>query len=262
VTKIIGRHNLQFGGYFVAAQKNELSATEPSVNGFLNFDNTSPVSTGNAFADLLMGEIANFGQASAQPKYYNRYKIFEPYFQDDFHATKNLTVNLGLRVSLFGTYYERYHHAYNFDATKWSAAQAPQVDDFNGTLTTQPGAIVPNTGNPFNGMVQCGRGGIPSGCMDGHLFNAAPRIGFAYDLRGDGKTSIRAGYGIFYEHTNGNKPTTEALKENPPLVQVPTQFNVPSYTDIGNASGLLFPLNVVSIPGKAQWPYVQQWHVD
>src|SRR5262249_48933532 len=55
---------------------------------------------------------------------------------------------------------------------------------------------------------------------------------------------------------------TEALEGNPPLVQVPTQFNVPSYTDIGNASGLLFPLNVVSIPGKAQWPYVQQWHVD
>ncbi len=111
VTKIIGNHNLQFGAYFVAAQKNEFSRTGASVNGFLTFDNTSPVSTGNSFADLLMATSPISAQASAQPKYYNRYKIFEPYFQDDFHATRNLTLNLGLRVSLFGTYRERYHNA-------------------------------------------------------------------------------------------------------------------------------------------------------
>jgi hypothetical protein len=260
VSKIIGRHNLQFGAYFVAAQKNELSQASNSVNGFLNFDNTSPVSAGNPFADLLMGNVASFAQASAQPKYYNRYKILEPYFQDDFHATKRLTVNLGLRISLFGSYRERYHQAYNFDPAAWDPTKAPLVDDINGTQTGQPGALYALSGSldPFNGMVQCGVNGVPAGCMKGRLFNPAPRIGFAFDPRGDGKTAIRGGYGVFFEHTNGNEATTEALENSPPLVQIPTQFNISGYGNIGSQSSLFFPLNVIAIPTKATWPYVQQ----
>jgi hypothetical protein len=261
VTKIIGKHNLQFGAYFVAAQKNELTGTVPSTNGFLTFDPTSPVSSGNPFADLLMGNVANFSQSNAQPKYYNRYKILEPYFQDDFHATRRLTLNLGLRLSLFGTYRERYHQAYNFEPSAWSAAKAPEID-VTGNVTGQQGAIIPGTGDPFNGMVQCGVNGSPAGCMKGHLFNPAPRLGFAFDPTGDGRWAIRAGYGIFFDHTNGNEADSEALESSPPLVQVPTQYNISGYGNIGGGSGLLFPLNVVSIPTKAVWPYVQQWHID
>ncbi len=126
----MGSHNLQFGAYFVAAQKNELGA--PGVaNGYLNFDTRQhQFSTGNAFADLLMGKIASASaRASAQPKFYNRYKIFEPYFQDDWHVPRQLTLNLGLRISMFGTYRERYHNEYNFD----THAYVPAADEQRGS---------------------------------------------------------------------------------------------------------------------------------
>lgn len=249
VSKIIGRHNLQFGGYFVASQKNELPQFEPSVNGFLIFDTGSAVTTGNSFADLLAGQIASFAQGSSQPKYYLRHKIFEPYFQDDWHITSRLTLNLGVRISMFGTSRDAKKQAYNFDPRAYVA----------GASSINPDGSV--GGNPFNGIVQCGHGSTPIGCYTGHLFNPAPRVGFAWDPWGDGKTSIRGGYGIFFEYTNGNEATATALEGSPPLVTTPTQSNIVGYSNIGVA-GENFPLTLVSLPPKAIWPYIAQWNLD
>jgi hypothetical protein len=295
ITKIVGRHNLTFGAYLVTAQKNELSSVQ--VNGSLTFDKASasvtlpsgqPLGTGNAFADFLMGNISSFTQGSNQLKFYNRYKIVEPYFQDDWRVTSRLTLNLGLRLSLFGTYRDRYHHAYNWDPAVYQAgiANAPTIcppsGTVDGTATGAPctaGALL--GGNPLLGLVQCGGpggsytfdnlaatvgGNSNAGCLKGHLFNPAPRVGFAYDLFGDGKTAIRGGYGIFYEHANGNEADTEGMEsQTSPLLQSATQNNVQGYTNIGASAGGLapaFPLSFLSIPNAAIWPYMQQWHFD
>jgi hypothetical protein len=274
MTWIKGNHTMQFGGYFVFAQKNE--GNSPNVQGILTFSTTSTYTTGNAFADLLMGNIGSYKQWSTYTKYYNRYRIVEPYFQDDWRLNRKLTVNLGLRLSLFGTYRERYQHAFNFDTTAFAANGSPAIDPSTGAL--MPSATL----NPFNGMVQCGgkggSGAVPAsilasfpastvgansnaGCLQGHLFNPAPRIGFAYDPWGDGKTAIRAGYGIFYEHTNGNEGNSESLEGSSPLVITSTQNNIQGYANIGAGGGLLFPQSVNSIPNKAIWPYMQQWNL-
>jgi hypothetical protein len=263
LTKIVGRHNLQFGAYLVAAQKNELSSLQ--VNGSLTYDIGSPVSTGNAFADLLIGNVASFSQGSNQVKFYNRYKILEPYFQDDWRFTDHLTLNLGLRVSLEGTYRDRYSHAYNWDPALYNAANAPIIDA-DGSITGTAGALVPGVGNQFDGLVQCGVSGVPVGCSKGHLFNPAPRIGFAWDPKGNGKMAIRGGYGIFFEHANGNEANTEGMEgQSSPLLQSSSQVNIVGYSNIGastNAAAPSFPLSFLSIPNKVIWPYMQQWHFD
>jgi len=292
LTKIIGRHNLTFGAYVVTAQKNELSSVQ--VNGYLDFSkaslsvltgnppNQKALGSGNAFADLLMGNISYFTQGSNQLKFYNRYKIVEPYFQDDWRITSRLTLNMGLRLSLFGTYRDRYQHAYNWDPAVYTAgiANAPVLCPANSTTCT-PGALT--GGNPLLGLVQCGGpggtynfdgfagavvgGNTNPGCLKGHLFNPAPRIGFAYDLFGDGKTAVRGGYGVFYEHANGNEADTEGMEgQTSPLLQSATQNNISGYNNIGASTGgqaaPFFPSSFYSIPNAAIWPYMQQWHLD
>src|SRR5260370_1397119 len=196
-------------------------------------------------------------------------------------------------MSLFGTYRERYRQAFNFNPNAFNPANAPKPSDFNadGSLAQNAGKTI----NPLNGFVQCGGAGgtlplVPgsafpnvsigssssAGCLSGHLFNPAPRIGFAFDPKGDGKMVIRGGYGIFYEHTNGNEGNTESLEGSPPLVLSATQSNVAvglngcpagangGYACVGGGGGQIpfFPLSVVSIPNKAVWPSVQHCNLN
>lgn len=276
VTKVAGRHTLQFGAYAVIAQKNEQSSFG-SIQGSLNFSaSNSVVGTGNAFADLLLGNIDTFSQVNLAPKYYFRYQIGEPYFQDDWRITSRLTLNLGVRVSLFGNYREKFNQTFNFEPGVYNPATALGIGS-NGELIDPVTGLDVTFSDPrvFNGIVQCGATGQPSGCVKGHLFNPAPRIGFAWDPWGNSKTAIRGGYGIFFEHGNGNEANVESLEATAPLVLLPKQPNIAGgfgscpagqsgYTCIGSATGTIqaFPLGFNSIATNAIWPYVQQWNLN
>jgi hypothetical protein len=267
VTKLLNKHNLKTGFYFTANQKNE--DAELNTQGYLGFNGngssyylnnantgSGPSSTGNSFADFLVGDIATYSQSNQEPKYHFKFKIFEPFVQDDWHVTKKLTLNLGLRISMFGLYTEKNNDAFNFDPTAYNAANMPIVDANTGQLDFAPGQSI----NNLSGIVQCGTGTVPAGCMTGHIWNPAPRVGFAYDPYGNGKTAIRAAYGIFYEHTNGNEANAESLEDQPPLVLTPIQFYIQGYSNIGG--GVYFPLTPNSIPTRVTWPYMQQYHFD
>jgi hypothetical protein len=296
-----GRHTLQFGVQVIDAQRNEtngaIGAATGDLQGLLTFSNQNNFYTsGNAFADFLGGgtflgsgnAIKSYQQDSAQLKYYNNYWITEPYVQDDWHVNPHLTLNLGVRFSLFGNYHEKNLNAWNWLPSAYSSAVASTVQIFPSTPPNNSGYLVlASTGQPLtfdpnnpqaslspyasnpvtNGLVQCGKNGIAASCMDTHLFNPGPRIGFAWDPKGDGKTSIRGGYGLFFEHGTAKEANTGSLEgSSPPVLSMTDPFPF-SYAKIGldgvNASTpVAFPLDVTAIPSKTTWPYVQQWSLS
>ena len=260
LSKIAGAHNWTIGFDIVAIQKNEMTGSDPSNNGLLTFSNTSGVTSGNAWADFLTGRIAQYTQLNQRPKYYERQKSFAPYIQDDWHVSHRLTLNLGFRAELIRPYFDRLPQT-SFSPAAYSAADAPQID-LTGSITGFPGALVPGVGNQFDGLEECGVGGFPAGCVKGHLFNAAPRLGFAWDPTGHGTWAIRGGYGIFYDHMNGNEVSTQTLEGTPPLAVTSSVYNVVGYTNINSGTPVAFPIGATSLPTQVLWPYAQQWNLD
>lgn len=304
--KTIGHHTVQFGFEGTYVQQNELSAVSGANSGdqqgLLTFSNQqSTHTTGNAFADFLsngtggvIGGIKSYTQDSAQSKYYNRYKIADLYLQDDWRARSRLTINVGFRASLFGAWFNSKNTAYNWrpEAYNTSLGGSFFVDPNNGYLVSNAtGAPIPLyqkdgkiTSAVINGLVQCGVNPVPSSCMTNSLFHPAPRVGFSWDPWGDGKTAIRGGYGLFWEHGTGYEANSGSLIGSAPMVLSETQSNISGNTagnpsayntigfscqdgaaQCGNQASLgsvTFPLNVTSIPTKAVYSYVQQWSLS
>ena len=288
LSKSIGKHTVQTGVQVIYVRESETNgatgANSGDVQGLLTFSNVNNfLSTGNAFADFLMGPessqhlnngaVRYFQQDSTQKRYDLNYTVIEPYLQDDWRLTPRLTVNMGIRMSLFGNWQMKQGEAWNWEPSFFNSALASrtQVDPFRGGLfDAATGLAIPlNANNPdprlTNGIVQCGTQGTPSSCMSSHLVNPAPRIGFAWDPTGSGKTSIRAGYGVFFEHGTSSESNVGSLIGNAPLVLDVTQNFPGAYNLIGGvnanngAPAGAWPINVTSIPTKVVWPYTQQW---
>lgn len=261
-----GKHTLKTGFFLMKYRKNEQFGFD--TQGFLSFNNSNPITTGNALADMYLGRIAQYQEGTqtvndvavgGYPKGHWRSTDFEPYLQDDWKISPKLTLNLGVRYYLFVPVHDVSRPQTvdsGFLPNLYNPAAQAQLD--------ASGNIIPGTGFDYtafgNGLVECGHNGIARGCRQPNYATLAPRFGFAYDPTGTGKTSIRGGYGIYYESGNGNESNTEGGEGNPPVSLSPSGFNIIGYGSI--IPGALGPTGYIAIPYSEPWGSVQQFNLS
>jgi hypothetical protein len=299
LTKVLGKHTVQFGMQYVYAKRHEVNgANGPNTGNVQGVLTTRQGGSGNTFADFInageadttvagsgpdpnSGGIQVFQQDSTQSTYRVHYWLAEPYVQDDWKIHPRLVLNLGVRIGLFGSWQPDGRTLFNWQASAYDPAlfkasgltiNVRQGYLQSGTLFNSPPVPLDlNHLSPIltNGLVECGKNGVPASCQASHIFNPAPRIGFAWDPTGKQTTSIRAGYGIFYEHGTGSEANAGSLIGNPPQILSEeldggfSQYRIGRFLSNPPASfQAAFPLNVISIPAKTVWPYAQQWSLS
>jgi hypothetical protein len=220
----VGRHNFKFGGLVEWASKTE--PLSPDYAGTYNFGHNAenPFSTGNGYANALLGVFTTYTETTNRVDRDRRHWQVEGYVQDSWHL-KRLTLDYGVRLIHTGSYFDTRQSTAGFFEPSWSAAQAPRLyqptclTGVPGNLTCPAnqqraydpanpdvklasayiGNIVPGSGSQINGMIADGYPGMrPGEYFKFTPFVAAPRVGFAWDLNGNGKQALRASTGIFY----------------------------------------------------------------
>lgn len=176
VSWIRGHHNWKFGGAFIPYQNNTLF--DFFVDGQFDYDNFN--GSGNQYANFLLGLPEDYFQFGSAPSNIRQKSSFV-FIQDEWHANRNLVLTLGVR-------YEYSVPKYDTQGRSFSIVPGRQSTRFTGA---PPGLLFP--GDP----------GAPKGSNFSDRNDFAPRVGFAWDPRGDGKTSIRGGAGMFYDVLKG-----------------------------------------------------------
>ena len=258
VTKILGSHTVKVGVSYNHYQKTENNGG-PNVGSFAFTNNGVPTGTPNfkqAWANFLLGNVSSFSQASLDLTPDIRANQVEMYGQDDYRIRRNLTLNLGLRYSIFRQPHDARAMLTTFDPALFDPSKAPKIDPATGN-------IVAGTGDPLNGIsINSRNSPYGTAVTKSPNNNFAPRLGFAWDPTGSGKTAIRGGYGIFYD-TILYGIYEQNIFANPPYVSsidIPnTRLENPT---AGSPSVSLVPKTLRGVAADYKNPYSQQWSLD
>ena len=250
-----GRHVLRAGFVLIRDRVDQNGRSNYTGTVAFNASN-NPNTTGNAFADALLGYFSSYSEASADPTGFFRFWQPEAFGQDTWRVTPKLSVELGLRYQFMQAFYTQANNMTNFDPSRYDPAQAVQITH------DSKGLIVAGSGSPYNGLVRAG-GGIPKDQAfrvpgaNGPLFsvipagaqrgfydspnNFAPRVGFAYSAKD--RTVLRGGFGLFYNRAEGNIIFSQV--NIPPFLQIASYSNS-NLSNITGGSTALAPLGTIS----------------
>lgn len=266
MSAIAGNHTVRFGFTLSWLRKSENGPT--ATNGNFTFHDTGSVASGPsipAFGNFLLGQAATFTQSSHDVIPDLHFLNTEAYIQDDWKVRPRLTLNLGMRYSLFPTPHDINNILTNFCFSCFNPVAAPPIDRATGQFLPEAG-VTPAT--YINGIII---GGVKSPFKDrvnpNHYKYFAPRIGFSLDVFGDGKTALRGGYGMFFDRSlNGIWEQNQFV--NPPVVQTiqisnPGNSNIFDNPSAGTQVVGLTPRSLHAT-GGSDWPveYYQDWNVS
>jgi hypothetical protein len=223
VTKVLGAHNIKFGGLVGRARNDQNDAASP-LEGYLVPATWAANSSGDEYADILTEHFSEFEQANHDVRGNLRSSSFEWYGQDSWKIRRNLTLEYGIRWTLQGPWYEARGLGATFDPKAYVPSATSSV--YNGVRTA-------SCSNPGQSAVPlCGT--IAKTIRPyGHPLTQ-PRIGFSWDTTGRGQTILRGGFGVYTQRDPTNASFGAIL--GPPNLFLAVIENEGSLNDIATAS--------------------------
>ncbi len=277
LSKVIGGHLLKFGAQVMRARDNEPTTGFWNDGGTVTFAPSGANSTGNVTANALLGNFYQFTEDKYDPFGWFRFSTFEMYAQDNWTINRHFHLNFGVRYSLDGLPYSAIGNDPVFFPSLYNRSQAVSIDRATG-------AIVTGSGNLYNGIALLGSGwsaypysnripnvinlsqynslfvGLPKTIWNSRKNDFAPRLGFAYDPFGDGKTAIRAGFGIFYDRPAANIYLLE-MANNPPVNGTYTVYNG-NIDNPAGANNVTYPSALQTVAPTFKTPYVMTYNLN